>query len=258
MIPQILNLGPLPINSFGLMIAIAIISCIYLLSISFRISGIDEKLAEKYILTAAIVGLLGARVWYVINHWSYVKNDLFAAVFSGAGFVFYGGFIVSAITMILMSRKDKIPLDKFADSFAPTLALGYAIGRVGCQLSGDGDYGVPTDSFWGMSYAHGVVPTLPGVLVHPTPVFESLIAVGILFILLAAEKSLYWSSKSYARFGLYLFLISWERFFVEFLRINPKLAYGLSEAQFISIGLAFIGFLFIRQALNSTASKMIL
>jgi phosphatidylglycerol:prolipoprotein diacylglycerol transferase len=121
------------------------------------------------------------------------------------------------------------------------LALGYAVGRLGCQLSGDGDYGIRTSGWWGMSYATGVVPTLPGELVYPTPLFESSIALLVLWVLSWVEVRSTVLSGRFQRFGLYLVLISIERFFVEFLRPNVKVLSNFSEAQIIAVGLAVFG-----------------
>lgn len=240
MIPRILELGPIPLNSFGLMVALAVFAAIYRLQMSFAANGIDQSKAEKYVLTGALVGLAGARVWYIIVFYPTLKEDLLGAVFSGAGFIFYGGFIAATVTLIAMSQIEKIPLSKFLDSMGPTLALGYAVGRVGCQLSGDGDYGMATTSIFGMSYEHGVIPTPPGVFAFPTPLYESILALGVLFLLLKADKITFWLSP-YRRFGLYLACMSVERFLIEFLRLNPRIALGLSQAQFISIGLFLVG-----------------
>ncbi len=240
MIPQIINLGPIPINSFGLCVALAILAGIYRLQMSFKLNGINPGLAEKYVFTAGIVGLLGARILFLIDHYSEIKDYFFEAVFASAGFVFFGGFILSTIVLILMSRYDKIPLAKFLDSLGPTLAIGYLIGRLGCQLAGDGDYGIVTESIFGMSYKTGVIATAPGVLAFPTPFYESTMFVVILYFLTLIETKANWQ-KPYKRFAMYLILISIERFLIEFLRINPKLLQGLSEAQLISIVILFIG-----------------
>lgn len=255
MIPRIIEIGPIPINSFGVMIAAAVFAGSMLLSRSFQVNGINSKLAEKYAFTGVLAGLLGARLWYVfIDFYSQVKDNLLEALISSAGFTFYGGFIFSAIVLFIMSRMDKIPLAAFIDSTGPCLALGYAIGRLGCQLSGDGDYGMQTNSVLGMSYSTGVIPTPNGVLVFPTPLYESIMSLMILFILLKIERRKGFINVPYRRFAAYLSLISLERFLIEFLRINPKiLVFGtlsLSEAQIISLVIFVVGamlFFFARE-----------
>lgn len=243
MIPTILHLGPIPINSFGLMVALALLVGIERLAISFRRGGLPEQLAERYVLWSGFLGLVGARLWFIGDHWSEVRGQLVEALLASAGFVFYGGFITAWIVVLVLLRRDGIAPRRFFDAMGPALALGYAVGRLGCQLSGDGDYGSPTTSFWGMSYSSGVIPTPPGVLVYPTPLFESAIAIAIAIILGRVEisRSSVWQ-KPYARMGLCLLLLSIERFFIEFLRINPRVAGGvLSEAQVIALVLTAIG-----------------
>lgn len=242
MIPRLIELGPLPINSFGLCIALAAWAGIICLSRSFSRANISSSLGEKYVLWGILSGLIGARVWYVINNWSTFLKDPVGELFAGAGFIFYGGFFTAATVLIILSRRDKIPLHTFLDSLGPTLAIGYGIGRLGCQLSGDGDYGVPTNSIFGMAYPEGVVPTPPGVMAYPTPLYESIMAFAIAGILLKFEKGGRMFNAPYARFGLYLVLISFERFIIEFFRRNPHL-FGtiFSQAQFFSLALVILG-----------------
>jgi phosphatidylglycerol:prolipoprotein diacylglycerol transferase len=245
MIPNVLELGPLPIRSFGLMVALALFAGALRLAASFARYGIDRRLAEKYVTAAGISGLLGARLWYIAENWSLVRYDFFGALFASAGFTFYGGFIIGSIVLCVMARRDGVGVARFCDAFGPALALGYAIGRLGCQLSGDGDYGSTTEGFWGMSYATGVVPTPAGVRVYPTPLFESAISLAIVFVLSWVEQSRTALTKPLQRFGLYLALISLERIFVEVFRINPEVLAGLSEAQVIGAALLCLGVLFI-------------
>jgi phosphatidylglycerol:prolipoprotein diacylglycerol transferase len=243
MIPTILYLGPFPVNSFGLMVALSLMVGIQRLMISFGRDGIPERLAERYVLWGGFLGLVGARFWYIGDHWVEVKDNLRESLTSGAGFVFYGGLITAFFVVWFLLRRDKVPLHRFLDAAGPALALGYAVGRLGCQLSGDGDYGAVTDSFIGMSYGTGIVPTPPGVLVFPTPFFESTLALGIAWVLGRVEQSSWqgWRVPG-SRFGLYLTLISLERLSVEYWRINPRVLGGfLSEAQGIAIVLVAIG-----------------
>lgn len=242
MIPEILSIGPIPINSFGLMVALALLAGIYRLAISFQRHGINPDLSERYVLTAGFVGLLGARIWHIVENYSDLKDDLLGAILSSAGFTFYGGFLVACVVLFFMSRRDKLPLAPFLDSMGPALALGYAIGRLGCQLSGDGDYGMATTSLWGMSYSTGVVPTPPGILAYPTPLFESTLSLLVLALLSHLERR---PSRPFRKFGAYLALISIERFLVEFLRINPRLLFGFSEAQLLAVGIFLVGLLLL-------------
>jgi phosphatidylglycerol:prolipoprotein diacylglycerol transferase len=248
MIPTVFELGPIPIYSFGLMIALMFVAAVARLGDSFDEVGIDRKLAENFIFYGVLSGLIGARIWFIVEDWEQVKGDIAGAIFSGSGFTFYGGFVAALLIVTVLCKKNKITLSKFFDAVGPTLALGYAIGRLGCQLSGDGDYGITTTSWLGMSYSSGVVPTPPGVLVLPTPLYESTFAILICLIVLNPRvKS--WLTKPWQIWGLTLALLSLERFLVEFIRIKQKYG-GLSEAHYFSILFLLVGlFLIIRPAL---------
>ena len=240
MIPQIFSIFGFPINSFGLCVAAAIFAAIYRLQRSFAAYHLPVERAESYACLGAIVGLLGARLWFLIFNISLVMRDPLGTIFSSAGFIFYGGFIFSFVTFLFLCRRDKIPFFTFLDAAGPTMTLGYAIGRLGCQLSGDGDYGMLTTSWLGMSYASGVVPTPPGYLAFPTPLYESAICFLILPLLLWMERKKGWGLPG-RRFGLYLLLIAIERFLIEFLRIEPRFLGGYSQAQYISAVFMSIG-----------------
>lgn len=255
MIPTLLELGPIPIRSFGLMVALALFAGGLRLSLSFARYGLEPRLAERYVTAAGITGLLGARLWFMAENWREVQYDFFGALFASAGFTFYGGFIIAALCVYVLAKRDGTNIGRLCDSLGPCLALGYAVGRLGCQLSGDGDYGVPTTGFLGMSYNSGVVPTPYGQLVYPTPLFESTIALGVLYILSRVESSATAFARSFQRFGLYLVLISIERLIVEIFRPNPVFAWGMSEAQCIAIALiALGGVMLARPAVASSVS----
>ncbi|MBI2503499.1 MAG: prolipoprotein diacylglyceryl transferase [Candidatus Latescibacteria bacterium] len=134
------------------------------------------------------------------------------------------------------SWRNRTPLVPVLDASAPALAIGYAIGRIGCQLAGDGDYGVPTELPWGMAYPNGVVPTLEKV--HPTPVYETLGGLLLFGILWKMPRSM---QRPGLAFCLYLVWAGSARFLVEFIRLNPRVLWGLTAAQLISLGLIGIG-----------------
>lgn len=246
MIPTIIQFGPLPVHSFGLMVALAMYAAMIRAGMSFEANGLGARRGEQYALIGTVVGLVGARLWSIGENWSEARLNLFAALISPAGFTFYGGFLLAFIVIVTLSRIHHIPFHALADSVGPALTICYLVGRLGCQLAGDGDYGVTTESFWGMSYGQGVVPTVPGVRVFPTPLFESAMCAVILGILVRAESIERWRMP-FRRAGLYFCLISLERFLIEFLRVNPKvlsaplLQVNLSEAQIIALGFLLFG-----------------
>jgi phosphatidylglycerol:prolipoprotein diacylglycerol transferase len=207
--------------------------------------GIPASKSESYIWGTLIGGLAGAHVYYLIENWQEIRGDLSASLFSGSGLVWYGGVIGGALTVFLIIRLKKHPLGKVADAYGPALAMAYILGRVGCQLAGDGDYGRASDLPWAMAYPEGIVPTMERV--HPTPVYEALATLGIFFYLRRLERR---SLPDGSVFWAYIGLASLERFLVEFVRRNPAVAFGLTTAQWISIGgmvLALLGWTYLRR-----------
>jgi phosphatidylglycerol:prolipoprotein diacylglycerol transferase len=184
---------------------------------------------------ALIGGLVGARIDYVIQNWDSVSDDLLGGLFGGTGLVWLGGVIGGAIAVMLWARWRGFLELRMFDLAAPALAIGNAIGRVGCQLSGDGDYGRATDLPWGMAYPEGTVRTLQEV--HPTPIFETL-AMGLIALAL-------WGLRDRVRpgglFALYLVLAGAERLLIEFIRRNDYFVLGLTEAQAISAAMVLGG-----------------
>jgi phosphatidylglycerol---prolipoprotein diacylglyceryl transferase len=258
MIPDILSIstpwGVIPIHSFGVCMVLAFLAAWKRLYLSLVESGEDPNLAEPMITWAALGGILGARVLYLASFPKEFMDDPVAAIFGGAGFVFYGGFIGGALAVWIFLKKHKKSFLFYADITAPTLALGYAIGRLGCQLSGDGDYGSATNLPWAMSYSLGVIPTPPGVLVHPAPVYESILACVILFVLLKLAKIDFFQKVAGRVFGLYLILASISRFSIEFVRIEPKVFFMLTQAQVTAILISCAGLVLMFVAKNSKSS----
>ncbi len=240
MIPDNLHLGPIPIHLFGLLLAIAFLAAGHVLGREFARAGYDEDLASSAVLWCAAGSLAGARLWLVVEDWPGFMRDPVGLLFTGSGFVFYGGLVGGAVAMTLFFRRHGIPWWRGADCVAPALVLGQAIGRIGCQLSGDGDWGTVTTVPWAMAYPHAVVgwPHPPGVRVHPTPVYESLAYFAIFGLLWRWRRA---PHPDGAMFLWYLVLASGARFLVEFVRINPVVATGLTAAQLASLVAVAIG-----------------
>jgi phosphatidylglycerol:prolipoprotein diacylglycerol transferase len=230
-----LNLGPLTLQTFGIMFALGFVAAGVLVAKRFRELGKPVDWAYEMILAALAGGFIGARVYYLAQNWDDASDDLLGNVFSGSGLVWYGGAIGGAIAVLAWAWYRGFLTLVLLDVAAPGLALGYAVGRVGCQLSGDGDYGIASDLPWAMSYPDGTVPTDDQV--HPTPIYESL-AMGMVAWLL-------WSWRDRFRpgvlFGLYLVLSGLERFLVEFVRRNDEVLGGLTTPQLESLALMAVG-----------------
>jgi len=246
MIP-FLHLGPLTIPTFGLMVATALFISAYVLQADFdrrrpqleKIKGYSGKRDEGFLVIgiAGLVGLAGARLYHVLESPSEFFADPWPQLFSRFGFAWFGGFLGGFVALFFLARRLKIPVLEFMDICSPAACVGYAIGRIGCLLSGDGDYGMPTSLPWGMSFPNGVVPTTQRV--HPTPLYE-------FFIWLAIAAILWRMGAKYLRdplidapkgeiFSWYLILTGIARFLIEFIRINPRSFLGMSNAQAASL-----------------------
>jgi phosphatidylglycerol:prolipoprotein diacylglycerol transferase len=226
--PEIHVLG-ITLQSFGIMMAVAF--AVAGLATARHLVELGRPVDWSYeIVFAALVGgVVGARLWWVAQNWSQARHDVLGSLFSGSGLVWYGGAIGGAICVLAWARWRGVFDLLTLDVAAVPLAAGYAIGRIGCQLAGDGDYGKPWNGPWAMAYPHGTVPTT--VRVHPTPVYE-LLAMGVVALLLWRWRHRW---RPGTLFALYLVLAGAERFLVEFVRRNEPVLLGLTQPQVISI-----------------------
>lgn len=236
--PEI-SIGPLTLQTFGICFALAFLASGWLVARRLDEIGEPPDWSYELIFCALIGGLVGARVDYLIQNWNEASEDLLGSIFSGSGLVWLGGLIGGALGVVLWARWRGFLELRLLDLCAPGLALGYAIGRLGCQLSGDGDYGKPSDLPWAMSYPDGTVPTDDQV--HPTPVYE-LLAMGLAALVLWRLRDRY---RPGILFAIYLVIAGVERLLVEFIRRNEEVALGLTLPQLISVGMVVAGLVWI-------------
>lgn len=239
--PEVELLG-ISIKTFGVVFALGFLACGAVVARRLRELGKPVDWAYEITFAALLGGVVGARAYYVIQNYSQVKHDLLGSIFSGSGLVWYGGAIGGAVAVIAWMRwRHALELRMF-DMCATALALGYAIGRIGCQVSGDGDYGIRSSLPWAMGYPHGTLPTPPGVRVQPTPIYETVTMCLLAYLL--------WQLRDRVRpgvvFALYLVGSGLERFLVEFIRRNKEVLAGLTAPQLeslvlLAIGLAWLG-----------------
>src|SRR5437016_3095393 len=175
MIPDILHIGPVPIHLFGIFLALAFLAAGWAVGRELERKGYDPALASSAVVWGAVGGLLGARLWIVLDAWPEFVRAPWTFLVTGGGFVFYGGLLGGTLAVTLFFWREHIPWLAGADACAPAIALGQAIGRLGCQAAGDGDWGKETALPWGMAYPYAVVgwDKPPGVRVHPTPLYEA-------------------------------------------------------------------------------------
>jgi phosphatidylglycerol:prolipoprotein diacylglycerol transferase len=270
------------------MVAAAMVAAYYVLRADMARRGLaskDSPTAEIFVAIPCLVGIVGAKLYHVLETPHELFENPLGLLFSRYGLAWFGGLIAGFATFILLARWYKIPLLEMFDAGSPAAALGYGIGRIGCLLSGDGDYGKPTSLPWGMSFPNGLVPTT--LRVHPTPIYEFIVACAIAWLLWRmgarqiarrrgrAEASLREANPTLAKkagkgnaeavsgtvaarpgkpgrqtaaassrtphdaalqgmggvFAAYLVLTGAARFLVEFIRINPRSFFGLTNAQ---------------------------
>ena len=244
MIP-FLHFGWLTIPTYGLSVALAMLAAFFVLRADLARRGIAAD-AELFIAIPCLAGIIGAKLYHVLETPSDFFAHPFNELFSQFGFAWFGGLIAGFAAFVAMARREKIPLLTMMDAGSPAAALGYGIGRIGCFLSGDGDYGVPTSLPWGMSFPNGLVPTTERV--HPTPIYELLAACAIAYLLwrigakqIAARRNEPARNEETTNvpsgqvFAAYLVLTGAARFLVEFIRINPRSFFGMTNAQAASL-----------------------
>ncbi|MBI4429491.1 MAG: prolipoprotein diacylglyceryl transferase [Ignavibacteriales bacterium] len=214
-------------------------------------------LANAVTLLALTFGVVGSKALYVLEHLTEFSERPFDTAFSPGGLTFYGGFLLATLAIYLTSRRAGVPFLAIADATSPGLIIGYGIARIGCHLAGDGDYGFPTTLPWGTDYSRGTFPPseafkpfpeitsqFPNGIVpdttpcHPTPVYELILCSFIFWFLWKQRTKVGHHGKL---FMMYLVFAGLERFIIEFFRLNPRIALGLSEAQLIAIILVAVG-----------------
>ena len=238
---------PLPIPMFGLMVGIAFF-------VGLKVATVEAKrllpeqpanFMDNACLIAFFTGLVGARLFHLLEHPREFMADPMAMLFSRGGFTIFGGLIVGTICGLVYSRAKRAPLALVLDAVAPAIMLSYAIGRIGCQISGDGDWGIAANLaakpgwlptwLWAQTYdgnISGIEIPPPGV--YPTPVYEvlmSFIAFAVLWRLRRHSYAAGWL------FCLYLLLAGVERLAVEHIRVNTTYDLGgfaFTQAQLIA------------------------
>ncbi|MGB7681631.1 MAG: prolipoprotein diacylglyceryl transferase [Candidatus Acidiferrales bacterium] len=272
MIP-FLHIGPLTLPTFGLMVATAMICGYFVLRADLRRRGINAE-AETLVAVPSIAGMIGAKLYHVFESPREFFADPLGQLFTSYGFAWFGGLLAGIAAFVYLGKKYRIPILLLFDIASPACALGYGVGRIGCLLSGDGDYGIPTSLPWGMSFPNGLVPTTARV--HPTPIYEFLAALVITWFLwrlgrvrhgtAAREQAATGRAVSTARvsgktgaqqaarlqqnpafrtpgtiFAAYLITTGVARFLVEFIRINPRSFFGMTNAQTASLASIALG-----------------
>jgi phosphatidylglycerol:prolipoprotein diacylglycerol transferase len=240
-----LHIGSFHLPTFGLMLWVAAVAAAVVADRAFKRAHITAD-AVGMVAVALVVGLIGSKIWHVLDSMDEFRAEGWRVLWDNAGFAWYGGLTCGIAALVLMGWRAKIGPLRTLDLLAPAAAIGYGIGRIGCFLSGDGCYGIAiqpvhilgfTFRAWGMAFPNGIEPV--NYPVYPTPLYE--LGAGLLI-----GWWLWWRlGRPHATgviTGQYLALYGIARFLVEFIRRNPKVLFGLSNAQLASAGAVLAGF----------------
>jgi len=248
MFPVLFHLGPLTIHTYGTLLAFGILLALWLAQRRAPAAGLDADRVWNLGVYMVLAALAGAKVWLVFADWPYYQQnpgDIFSWSTLQAGGVWYGGLLTALLVLVLYARHGKLPYAKLGDVYAAPLALGHAIGRLGCFCAGC-CYGKPTSMPWGVvftsPYAHQLVGTPLGIHLHPTQLYESFWEFFNVFLLFRLGLG---KRPNGQILGAYAFLYGLTRFTVEFFRGDPGrtlLAGGaFSLMQVVSVCLMLAG-----------------
>jgi phosphatidylglycerol:prolipoprotein diacylglycerol transferase len=263
-----IDIGPVHLGTFGLLLWLAAVAATYVLHKNFLRNGVDAD-ALNVVALVVITGVIGAKAWHELQDITELRLAMHQIASPGfghpldivtsflhwfqAGFAWFGGMLAGIAMLMWQGRNARfkgslkgtlgrrVGALRMLDLAAPAAAIGYGVGRIGCLTSGDGDYGIKTTLPWGVHMAaNALVPTKD--LVQPTPVYEflfSLVVFWVIWKLGERAKPVGWLT------GLYLVLSGLGRFLVEFVRVNPRLYWGMSNAQVAAMGSVVAGVLLI-------------
>ncbi|MCZ6569691.1 MAG: prolipoprotein diacylglyceryl transferase [Deltaproteobacteria bacterium] len=221
-----------PISTFGVMMAIAFLTGSWITSLRMKEEGLDPELATTLLVYVMLGGVAGSKLYFAVDVHLRTGIPFTDLLFARDGITWYGGLIAATAAGAIGSRIHGVSVLTVMNCTAVAGAVGQSLGRVGCFLVGD-DYGVVTDLPWGVAFPQGAPPTLERV--HPTQIYE------ILWLLPVAAVLWRRRHTSPFLFGEYLAANGCGRIFIEMLRVNPKVAFGLTEPQIVGVALLVLG-----------------
>ncbi|HSE48161.1 MAG TPA: prolipoprotein diacylglyceryl transferase family protein [Terriglobales bacterium] len=227
MFPYI-KIGPLELGTFGLVVWLALVASYYVLRGEFRRRRLPGDAANLTLLLG-VMGVVGAKLYSAFETPHELAAHPFETLFSRTGFTWHGSLVLCALTLLWWARHHRVPVLVLLDACAPATALGYGIGRLGCLVSGDGDYGIPTSLPWCMRFPNGLVPT--SECVHPTPIYELILSALIFWFLWnEGKRAAQLQRPAGTVLGEYFFLTGAARFFIEFIRYIEGKSFALGES----------------------------
>jgi phosphatidylglycerol---prolipoprotein diacylglyceryl transferase len=268
--PRLFQIGNFALPTYGVLVALGVLVGLWISVRNSERQGIKAENAWDFGIAIVLAGILGAKILYIILEWrtghAYGQNlrEIFTIDTLQAGGVFSGGLVAAFVVAAWFLRKHQMPALATCDAFSPGLAMGHAIGRVGCFAAGC-CYGKPTHHFWGVTFTNPLAQQLVGTplneALEPTQLIESVAELSIFFLLTWMLKRKKFDGQI---FGAYLFLYGIARFVIEFLRGDPGrgsvFGGALSGTQLIAIALVLAGGLIwylrpIPRAVVATATR---
>ncbi len=231
MFPVLFEIFGYRVSSFGVVLVVAFALGTWIAAVRMREEGLDPELAPTMMVYILVSSVVGAKLYFAVDTWLREGEPLVPLLFASDGITFYGGLVGGALGGYLGVRRHGIPVKAFSQCVAIPCSVGQALGRVGCFLNGD-DYGLPTDLPWGVAFPQGSPPVLEPV--HPTQLYEALWLLAVSALLWRRRK------RSPLLLGEYLALNGLGRFFIEMVRVNPRIG-DLTQPQWIGLALLAIG-----------------
>lgn len=247
MYPVIFRIGTFEVTSFGLLVALGALAGLWLFRRELRQSRLPEDAVDAAVW-GLLGGLLGAKVLWTIEHMG-GGEPVTSLLFSRGGMSWFGGFVGGVGAALWVMRRRRWPMIPVVAAATPALAVGHAIGRVGCLLVGD-DYGRPSDLPWAIAFPEGLPPT--NVPVHPTQIYEAIPLLFIAYVLVRWRRH---GVADAAVLGRYLLMTGALRFVIEFIRVNERVALNLTVAQWVSMAVVAAGLLMMTRAPARRAAR---
>ena len=219
-------------------------------------------MVSDLVIVCAIWGLIGARLFHILDYPKRFMADPLGMILSNAGFTIYGGLVFGTCAGLIYLKKRSIPIAVSLDAVAPAMILGYGVGRLGCQIAGDGDWGIASNMslkpswlpewFWAQTYENNIIGmTIQEPGVYPTPIYEFGMAMIIFSVLWSLRKRI---RKPGGLFAIYLILSGFERLLIEKIRINKELHifdFSFTQAEMISFFVILAGLVTAIMSSNS-------
>ena len=251
MLPFI-HIGSMDFATYGICLVTGFFVGYYILRAELKRRAIVAVPALEVVFALALCALVCSKLYLAVEDpGTYLLDP--SLLLQRTGFTYYGGLIGDVIAVALLARRYQVPMLTLCDTLSVGCTFGFGIGRIGCFLAGDGDYGIPTSLPWGMSFPHGLVPTTQ--FVHPAPLYEfatsALIAIWL------------WRQGSPSRqprlpdgeiFALFLIWTGAARFLVEFIKLNPPVFHWLVNAQLVAV-ISIVAGTVLYRVLHSTAAR---